>query len=108
MRHHTDLQYATLAQNMRWLLLSLALVVLPHIARLPLWISAVFITLLGWRMLQNRGMLPRLPQIFLLLFAVAGFIGVYLSSQAISGRDAGVALLVLLLGVVNGILKLKK
>jgi hypothetical protein len=37
------------AANVGWLLLSLTLVTLPHVERLPWWITLLAATLVGWR-----------------------------------------------------------
>ena len=79
------------------LLLFGALTVLaPHAAHLPPWVSALCATTLAWRTaITLRGTrLP--PPILLLPLAVAAVGGVFLTYQTVLGRDAGVAMLVLL------------
>ncbi|MDB5952085.1 MAG: transglutaminase [Massilia sp.] len=79
------------------LLLAGALTVLaPHAAHLPAWVSAMCATTLAWRTaITLRGTrLP--PPILLLPLAVAAVGGVFLTYQTVLGRDAGVAMLVLL------------
>jgi transglutaminase-like putative cysteine protease len=79
------------------LLLAAALLVLaPHAAHLPLWVSALCATTLAWRAaITLRG--TRLPPSLLLLpLAVAAVGGVWLTYHTVLGRDAGVAMLVLL------------
>jgi transglutaminase-like putative cysteine protease len=79
------------------LLLAAALLVLaPHAGHLPPWVSALCAATLGWRAavtLQGRRM-P--PGILLVPLAVAAMAGVYASFHTLLGRDAGVAMLVLL------------
>ncbi len=79
------------------LLLACCLVVAPHVLHLPLWISITSLAMLGWRAwITLRG--ERLPPRWLLLpMALLALPGVYASFQSFTGRDAGVALLVLLL-----------
>ena len=80
------------------LLLAAALMVLaPHFAHLPLWISALSCATLLWRAaLTWLG--RRMPPVWLLVpIALAAMAGVYLSFRTLLGRDAGVAMLVLLL-----------
>ena len=80
------------------LLLTAALMVLaPHFGHLPLWTSAAVCATLLWRaVLTWRG--KRMPPAWLLLpVSVAAMGGVYLSYRTLLGRDAGVAMLTLLL-----------
>lgn len=80
------------------LLLAAALMVLaPHFLHLPLWISALACCTLLWRAaITWRG--RRMPPVWLLVpIALAAMGGVYLSYRTLLGRDAGVAMLVLLL-----------
>jgi transglutaminase-like putative cysteine protease len=79
------------------LLLAGALTVLaPHAGHLPPWVSALCLTTLAWRTaITLRG--TRLPPPMLLLpLAMAAVGGVFLTYHTVLGRDAGVAMLVLL------------
>ncbi len=83
-----------------WILVSLGLAVLPHTLHLPIWITLWFVLLLLWRYLISRqhwhlpGTWLRMGLVVLLLM------GVLLSFRSLTiGRDAGVALLVGLLGL---------
>ncbi|WP_151637018.1 transglutaminase TgpA family protein [Noviherbaspirillum aerium] len=73
------------------------LVLLPHAAHLPAWIMPGCLLLLFWRgWLTFRG--SRMPPRWLLLpIAIAAMAGVYWSHGTFFGRDAGVAMLSLLL-----------
>ena len=80
------------------LLLGAALMVLaPHAAHLPLWVSAVCAVTLAWRAsLTWRG--TRMPSTLVLLpLALLSMGAVYLSFKTLLGREAGVAMAVLLL-----------
>ena len=79
------------------LLLACAMVLLPHIAHLPVWTSLTCTLVLMWRgMITWRG--NRLPPLGLLLpLALLTMLGVYLNEHTMFGRDAGVSMLVLLL-----------
>lgn len=84
-------------RNVCWLTLGLTMVAGPHVERLPWWISLLAILLAGWRLYLARFRL-RLPGKWLLLLIVAfGTAGVYLHFRTIFGRDAGVALLIVML-----------
>jgi transglutaminase-like putative cysteine protease len=78
------------------LLAGAVLVLLPHLLHLPLWLSAVSVATLTWRVaITVRG--TRLPPATLLLpLAFAAITGIWLTYQTVLGRDAGVAMLVLL------------
>lgn len=79
------------------LLLGSALLVLaPHAAHLPLWVSLLCAATLAWRgAITLRG--KRMPSTMVLLpIAVAAMAGIQFSYKTLLGRDAGVAMLVLL------------
>ncbi|HET9700098.1 MAG TPA: DUF3488 and transglutaminase-like domain-containing protein [Burkholderiales bacterium] len=85
--------------NVAWLLGSLALVAAPHLERLPLWIPLWSGLLFAWRMHLAHRRLALPPRWLLLPLAAAGFTGVFLSYGTIFGRNPGVALLTLLIGL---------
>jgi len=78
------------------LLGSTLLVLLPHARHLPVWVSLLCGAILSWRAaITLRG--KRMPSSLVLLpIAVLAMIGVQTSYQTLLGRDAGVAMLVLL------------
>lgn len=78
------------------LLASALLVLVPHSLHLPLWVSLLCGATLAWRAaitLQGRRMPPSL---ILLPLAAGAMLGVMHTYQTLLGRDAGVAMLVLL------------
>ncbi|MEY3219441.1 MAG: hypothetical protein RIT27_798 [Pseudomonadota bacterium] len=81
------------------LLAMLIWVVLPHLTRLPVWTTTLFVILLGWRYLSlEKGW--ALPPNFLknmLALLVLGM--VLVTFRTLNGRDAGVAFLVCLMGL---------
>lgn len=82
-----------------WLTGALALVAAPHSTRLPWWITALVATLAVWRVYLGRTRHP-LPRKWALLAVVAGATaGVYLDYRTLFGRDAGVALLIVMLAL---------
>lgn len=78
------------------LLASAVLVLAPHALHLPLWVTLLCAATLGWRAtITLRG--KRMPPALVLLpLAVAAMAGVQFSYQTLLGKDAGVAMLVLL------------
>lgn len=78
------------------LLAGALLVLAPHALHLPLWVTALCATTLAWRVaITVRG--TRLPPSTLLLpLALAAAGGIWLTFHTVLGRDAGVAMLVLL------------
>lgn len=82
-----------LTAERRWLLLGLALVIAPHLLRLPAWVVGVCAAALGWRLGHELGRWP-LPGRLLRLALTLGTVGgVFATFHTIVGRDAGVALL---------------
>jgi len=95
----SKLAYTPSHQILLWILASLSLVVLPHINRLPLWVGLGFISLVLWRYANLRWRLS-LPNRWLrMAMAVLAMIGVLSTFHTVTGRDAGVALLVILTGL---------
>lgn len=79
------------------LLVACSLVLAPHAAQAPLWVTLTCGALLVWRgWITLRG--NRMPPRWLLLpLAFAAMAGVYATFKTLFGREAGVAMLVLLL-----------
>lgn len=78
------------------LILSIFLVSAPHAENLPWWVSVMSGVLLTWRSLltySNRNLPPRW---LLLLITCAGVTGILVNFHTLFGRQAGVALLILL------------
>ncbi len=88
-------------QPLQWLLLSLAFVIAPHLLRLPFWVPLSFFVLALWRYLTvvepRKWPLPR-GGIRVALMGIL-LLGVLLHHHTLFGRDAGVALLVGLIGL---------
>ena len=85
--------------DIRWLLVSLGLVMALHVAHLALWLSMA-IALLGlWRYAIAIGKLD-FPRLMILLpLTVLGGLGIMLTYHGLFGRDASVALLVIMLSL---------
>ena len=81
--------------NTTWLLAGLALAIAPHATRLPVWITLLCLGVGAARLFSAR-----LPARWLLLtIAAAAALGVYGTYHTLLGRDAGVALLVVMLAL---------
>ncbi len=82
-----------------WLALAAFAVLLPLMPYLPLWLDAVCATAIFWRgwLLWRRVPLP--PRWLVNLVAIAGTLGVVAQFHTLFGKDPGVALLVLFLGL---------
>ncbi len=79
-----------------WALVALVLVAAPHAERLPSWLTALAAAICVWRMYLARMRLD-LPSRWLLISIVfAAAAGIYLQYRTLFGREAGVALLVLM------------
>ena len=85
-------------ERLLWLTVSLGLVLLPHVTRVPLWITGGFAVAALWRLHAHRRT-KEPPRWAILTLTVVMLPGVYLSYGTLLGRGAGVALLVILAGM---------
>ena len=79
------------------LLFSILLVILPHLPHLPLWLALTALLAIGWRLLHDAGWVPlpnRVVRTALVVLAILGLLATY---RTLIGRDAGSALLLLML-----------
>lgn len=82
-----------------WIAVALLLVAAPHAERLPPWLTALTAAVFIWRLYVARMRLA-LPAKWLLIFLVSGgAAGIYLQYRTLFGRDAGVALLTLMIAL---------
>jgi transglutaminase-like putative cysteine protease len=95
----TDARQSVQWRHVRWLLLSLALVAAPHASHMPVWTIALTVMLLAWRAYVGFARLSLPNRWLLLLVALATAVGVFLNYRTVFGRDAGVTLLVVMLGL---------
>jgi len=82
-----------------WVILSLALVLIPHIPRLPFWMPWAFLILFLWRLsaIKKIQRLPRKWVLFILVIFAS--IGTVIQYGTLSGKTAGTAILAFLLCV---------
>lgn len=86
-------------RNALWLTAALALVTAPHAARLPWWIVMMVCALALWRLYLGHAR-RALPNRWLLIVVVAGATaGILFTYRTLFGRDAGVALLIVMMGL---------
>jgi transglutaminase-like putative cysteine protease len=65
----------------------------PHFRNLPLWVSGFVVVALAWRVLQNFDRVPAIPRWVLAPMVAIGGISVFAEYWTVVGRDAGLALL---------------
>ncbi|MBI2993574.1 MAG: DUF3488 domain-containing transglutaminase family protein [Gammaproteobacteria bacterium] len=88
--------------TLAWLVVALTTAAAPHFARTPVWVPVVYLALAAWRLWSpaappGREAARTWPALFLILFLGACILaGVYASYGTLTGRDAGVSLLILL------------
>ncbi len=82
-----------------FLMATIALAVLPHVAHQPLWITGAFAAMFGWRLaLVFSG--RELPGPFVrTVGAIACLAAIFAQYQSLIGREQGVAMLTLFLGL---------
>ena len=87
------------ADNTGWLLASLVAVVVPHMGRMPFWVTGVFALLVMWRWLVIARGYARPGRWIMVALALAAIIAIMVQFRGVLGRDSGIALLTLLAGL---------
>ncbi len=82
-----------------WLTVTFVLAALPHLLRLPLWISALIGILAGWRLYRAHLRLQPPAKWLLAIVAIGAAAGILLQYRTLFGREAGVALLLIMLAL---------
>jgi len=95
----TDAKQPLAWRHVLCLLLSLAMVAVPHASHLPWWVIALVAMLIAWRAYLGYARLAMPSRWLLFLVAMAAASGVFIGYQTLFGREAGVALLVIMLGL---------
>jgi len=82
-----------------WVVISLALVISPHLERFPAWSILTIGILLLWRLycIKNTRWLP--PKWLLIIFSLAAFMGIYSDYGTLFGKTAGTLSLSILLAI---------
>jgi transglutaminase-like putative cysteine protease len=86
-------------RNTVWLTAALVLVAVPHAARLPLWLTLLAGAMCIWRVHLARGQLALPARWLLMAIVTASTAAIFLHYRTLLGRDAGVALLVLMISL---------
>jgi len=86
-------------QRILWLAIPLALVVAPHLLRLPAWIGLIWAACLLARLQQARREARPIGRGLRYALAIGGLAGIFLQFGTVFGPQGGVALLVLLSGL---------
>jgi protein-glutamine gamma-glutamyltransferase len=79
--------------RMSWTLAALVCTLAPHVAHLPLWVTAFVLILGGWRFSGMRRQWSLPPALLRHALAFAALAGVWFSYQTLNGVEAGSALL---------------
>lgn len=87
------------SRDIYWLAAGFLLASLPHLLRMPVWISVLTVCLGGWRLLQLRMNGKPAAKWLMALIAIAASTGILMQYRTLFGRDAGVALLVVMLAL---------
>ena len=82
-----------------WLMASFVLVALPHLNRLPIWLTVFIVTVLGYKIATLK--YPRIApsQFTILLLTFASLIGILAEYVHLISRNAGMSLLVTMLAL---------
>ncbi len=85
--------------TLKWLIVSLSLVSLPHLFYLFFWVLPTLGGLLAWRFINTYRQRPQVKTSTKIVLVVGMLLGIIASYGTIFGRDAGIAFLVLLSGL---------
>lgn len=83
-------------RNTLWLLAAMLFVVGPHLLRLPTWVTIFFVVVVAWRAWIAWSALRSPPWPLMWAIAGAATFGTWFTYGRISGREAGVTLLIIM------------
>ncbi len=95
----TDPRQPIAWRHVVYLLASLTMVAAPHALYVPWWTIALVSALIAWRAYLGYARLELPNRWLLFLIATGATLGVFITYRTIFGRDAGVTLLVIMLGL---------
>ncbi len=81
------------------LLAAILAVTLPHAAHIPVWVTLLLISISAWKLLISFARLRAPGRLLRMLIVACSLVGVFLAYRTLLGRDAGVALLVIMTGL---------
>lgn len=90
---------SALAGSLPWSAGALAVAILPHLRLIDAWIGGLALLLIGWRVLAERQGWPLPGRVMRTLLTLAAGVAVFATRGALTGLDAGSALLVLMAGL---------
>ncbi len=82
-----------------WLVAALALVIVPHLGRLPAWLALLAVMVMAWQLLRDRYGWEYPGKAIRITLVIIAFGGVLLTNQHLFSRNAGVALLTVMLSL---------
>ncbi|MBT5725059.1 MAG: DUF3488 domain-containing protein, partial [Gammaproteobacteria bacterium] len=77
------------------LLVALAMVILPHVVRLPIWITLICVACCAWRVMVFRGLWSYPGRWVKALFVFGGFLSVGFGYGTLLGLEPWIAALIL-------------
>ncbi len=83
-------------RNILWLIAAMAFVVAPHLLRLPYWVSAFFLAILGWRAWSAWAAMHLPSRWVTAALTVVAAVATFMQYGRIFGREAGVTLLIVM------------
>jgi transglutaminase-like putative cysteine protease len=83
-------------RNVMWLMVAMMFVVAPHLLRLPSWVGIFFVVVVAWRAWISWAALRIPPRMLVAAITVAAAVGTFLQYGRITGREAGVTLLIVM------------
>ena len=86
-------------RNIAWLAAALILVAAPHVQRLPVWVMILAAMLALWRLYIGSKRLPLPHKALIIAVVIVAAFGIFLNYRTLFGRDAGVALLIVMLAL---------
>jgi len=82
-----------------WVVISLSLVMSPHLSRFPIWTTLLIVILFLWRLIAIKKTARLAPKWLIFIIGLASFIGVFLQFGTVFGQTAGSTILSILLAL---------